>query len=51
MQAGGPLGKRVKEAWEWDAVMEQVTSFEWTRLDLRWPERGGKGRKGEEREG
>ena len=42
-QEGGELGGRLREAWEWAAVVEQVAGFGWTRLDVRCAtrERGG----------
>ncbi len=39
LQAGA-LGKRLKAAWEWAAVVGQVEVYGWTRLDVRCrPER------------
>jgi hypothetical protein len=35
-QEVGPLGDRLKEEWEWAAVVEQVAEFGWKSLDLRW---------------
>jgi hypothetical protein len=35
LQEGGRLGGRVKEAWEWEGLLEQVAAFGWTGLDIR----------------
>ena len=42
-QEGGALGDRLREAWEWDAVLEQVAGFGWTKLDVRCAARGREG--------
>jgi hypothetical protein len=33
-QTGVPLGERLKEAWEWAAVMGQVELYGWQKLDM-----------------
>ncbi len=36
MQAKGALGNRLKDPWEWAAVLEQVSAFAWAKLDVRF---------------
>jgi hypothetical protein len=35
-RGGGGGGARLTEGWEWEAVVEQVAEFGWTRLDVRY---------------
>ncbi len=39
-QIGAVLGQRLKEAWEWSAVLGQVEVYGWRTLDVRWGEEG-----------
>ncbi len=43
-QEGVPLGERLHEMWEWDAVLEQVAEFGWTALDIRWGKKHARAR-------